>query len=331
MKKQKVDIILSWRIGDAILSIPVLICLHRLNKKYGSNYDITVIAQPYLEKLFTPVELFKCKSMGWSSKLKSLLFMPDKVFFLETTSRNLGYFSKKSYGLTNPFKKLLKFDVSTPFLDLDRFKTILPKELTDFLAEKYNLSFYSMSLFGVCLELGYSVEQIIETFDFTPEVIDLSGYTNQIQQNIKGDYAVFCMEAAYGKAGDAHRCWGENSYFEIARRCYVDFGIKAVFIGVDTEIKLPDEPYIIDLRKKLDLFELACLLKTSAGYIGNDTGPLHIANLMKKQSVAMYFRERILTDFSTLFAKYNKQVFQPEDAGMVYEEVRKMLVKTVKL
>lgn len=47
LKKEKIDIILPAKIGDAILSLPMLICLDQLNKKYNSNYEIKVYCQPF--------------------------------------------------------------------------------------------------------------------------------------------------------------------------------------------------------------------------------------------------------------------------------------------
>jgi hypothetical protein len=45
LKNKRIDIILPWRIGDAILNIPMLVALKQLNEKYKDNNEIKIIAQ----------------------------------------------------------------------------------------------------------------------------------------------------------------------------------------------------------------------------------------------------------------------------------------------
>jgi len=90
-KNKRIDIILPWRIGDAILNIPMLICLKQLNEKYNDNNQIRIIAQPFLSKLYAPLGLFECKSLTIGSKVVSLLKPADIAFFTETINTNWGY------------------------------------------------------------------------------------------------------------------------------------------------------------------------------------------------------------------------------------------------
>ncbi|MEI8389715.1 MAG: hypothetical protein WCG23_07490 [bacterium] len=60
-KNKKIDIILPWRIGDAVLNIPMLVALKQLNQKYDDNNEIKIIAQPFLSKLYAPLGIFECK------------------------------------------------------------------------------------------------------------------------------------------------------------------------------------------------------------------------------------------------------------------------------
>lgn len=327
LKRQKIDIILSRRIGDAILSIPTLICLHQLNNKYNSNLKIRVFCQPFIFDLLSPLNLFRCVKVNCLSKFNSHFYRTDKTFYLETTSKNLGYYSKESYGLHNSFKKIIKYSHNLECLNYENNETFLGQDLLSFLA-KYGLSSYSMSRFGILFEMGYTTEQIINTFEFSTEFVNLNNY-HKLEHSPKEKYLVFCTEAAYGKAIDHHRRWSESSYFEIAQKCYERFNIKSVFIGVDTKVELPDKPYMVDLRKKLDLFQLACLLNHSLGYVGNDTGPLHIANLMKKKSVGLYFRENILKDYCPIFPEYNCKLYKPESFDQVYNKVESFILDLI--
>lgn len=325
-QNEKIDIVIPWRIGDAILNIPMLICIKQLNAKYNDNNKIRIIAKPFLQKLYAPLGIFECKCLSLSRRLFSNLMPADVAFFTETINTNWGYTAKSKYGLTNKHKTIIKFDHEMPFMNINKFREFIPKELISFLQEKYNLGQYSISLFGILLELGYTTEQIIETFNFNPECLVLGNFKGYKHPVMNEKYVVFCMEAAYGKKGDANRRWNEDYYIEIANRCFEEFGLKSVFVGIDKSFKLPDKPNFIDLRKKLDLFQLAQVLKSAVHYIGNDTAPLHIANIMQTSSVGAYFMEHSLTDFSPIFPELNSKVYCPEKPDNMYDKFKEKFI-----
>jgi len=318
-ENKKINIILPWRIGDAILNIPMLVCLKQLNEKYKDNNKIKIIAQPFLYKLYAPLGIFECKPLTLGRKIISNLKPDDIAFFPETINANWGYKAKLTYGLTNNCKKAIKFNHEMPFMNINKFKEFLPAELISFLQDKCHLSLYSISLFGILLELGYTTEQIINTFKLSPDSLALNNFNGFSHPVMNEKYLVFCMEAAYGRKGDAFRRWEENNYIEIANKCFKDFGFKSVIVGVSQAFKLPDNSYFIDLRKQLDLFQLAHLIKSSVYYIGNDTAPLHIANIMQRPSIGVYFREESLTEFNPVFPKLNTKIFSPQSSDEVYD------------
>ncbi len=339
MKSQKIDIILPTRIGDSILSIPALVCLGQLNQKYNSSLKIKALTRTFIVDLFSSLNLFTCRSVNLAEKFKSFISPADKAFFVETTTGNLGYNSKMSYGIENPFKKLLKFSKQPVYLSFsarpdnstwEKIKNSFPEELVAFLLDKCGLSYYSTCYFGICLELGYSAEQIINTFNFSPDMLNLNKFSDKIYSAENG-YVVFCMEAGYGRKHLDKRCWNIENYFEIANRCAADFGVKAVFVGMDNKTKLPDKDYIENFREKLNLFQLACLMKSSLCYVGNDTGPMHVANLMKKKTVAMYFKQETMVGFSPIFPELNTPLYKPAAAEEVYLEVSKILSSNIKV
>jgi len=326
-KNKRIDIVIPWRIGDAILNIPMLICLKQLNKKYNDNNKIRIIAQPFLSKLYAPLDIFECKHLTIVRKIISHLKPADIAFFPETINTNWGYKAKISYGLTNNCKKAIKFDNELPFMNINKFREFIPAELISFLQDKFHLSLYSISLFGILLELGYSTEQIINTFDFIPDCLAISNFNGFNHPVMNEKYIIFCMEAAYGKKGDANRRWDENNYIDIARKCFDNFNLKSVFVGVNKHFKLPNNPNFIDLRKELNLFQLAQVIKSSVYYIGNDTAPLHIANIMQKPSIGVYFRKESLTDFNPVFSELNTQVYSPQNPDEVYEKFKQKYEK----
>lgn len=332
---KKIDLVLPSRIGDSILSIPAIVCLEQLNRKFNNGYSIRVLSKPFLVELFSSLGLFNFKGMGFPEKARSFFNPADKAFFVETTNDNLGYFAKESYGIENPFKKFLKFTHQPEYLTfsaqqdllvLENARKALPTELVDFLSEKHKLSLYPIALFGICLDLGYTAEQIIETFDWSEDLVNCRNLATPHQvRGDNGNYVVFCVEAGYGRKHLDARCWDINGYFEIARKCAQDFGVKAVFIGMDTKMPLPDEEHIIDLRGKVSIKELAGVMKQAKCYIGNDTGPAHLANLMRTRSVAVYMKEETIKGFSPVFSGLCTHLLRPDSIEVFYKEVQKVL------
>ena len=331
MKKlTQIDIILQNRIGDTILSLPAIICLKQLIQAYGpDNIDISAFLLCDLKKILEAYNICKIEQMNSWNKIKSWIFPSDKAFFLCTTSQTMGFHSKKSYGEIIKHKKYARFNVNMPYLYFPEIKNSFPENLFSFLREKFNLSTCSIRYFGICLELGYSVEQIKETFHFAPETLSLQkDFSNwDPLATIGSDYLVFCMEAAYGKKRDLDRCWQESCYYELAEFAFEKFGLSSVFIGINKKAAVPKKPYMIDLRKKLVLKDIAQLLRNSKAYVGNDTGPLHVANLMKTNSLAIYFRENSLFEYNPLFSQYNTSILNPTDAEELFPVLERILTR----
>lgn len=317
---EKIAIFLPSRIGDSILSLPAAICLEQLNRKYKTGLNITVYSKLFLVKLLSALNLFSCKGVTLAEKLKSYICPPDRAFFIETTNANFGFRAKTTYGTENPYKKFLKFTHQpvfhrmsfAPFQETwDEIRASLPEELVTFLLDEIGLSYYSAALFGIPLELGFTAEQIIETFKFSPDIIPLDNFSEIPFSDEKG-YYVFCAEAGYGRKHLNERCWDIDKYFKIADKMHADTSAKMVFTGVNMDVKLSDKDYIVDMRGTLNLYQLACLMKNAKGYIGNDTGPLHVANLMRTPSVAAYFQEIHMAGFGPIFGCLNKKVLRPQ-------------------
>ena len=151
MKKHAVDIILPNRIGDAVMTLPVIVCLKQLIESGDKSFKIKLLCIPALVKLFKALNLFDVEELNISTKVKSWLNPSDKAFFLETTSKNLGYHAKKTYGLTNSSKKLIKYSAEANYLHFNQTEKSLSKDLTNFLRTRYDLSWCSIRYFGICL------------------------------------------------------------------------------------------------------------------------------------------------------------------------------------
>ncbi|MCF7957217.1 MAG: glycosyltransferase family 9 protein [Phycisphaerae bacterium] len=95
-----------------------------------------------------------------------------------------------------------------------------------------------------------------------------------------------------GKANDRWRFKRWPFYDQLLTRLREQFvGVQIVIIGTledDFPGRVPDEPNVIDLRGKLTLSESAWVLKNSNLAIGNDCGPMHIADAVGVRSVILF-------------------------------------------
>lgn len=307
-KVQTIDIILPSRIGDSILGFPSLLCLKQLLDKFPERkLQVTIFSTNKLTEIIKALVFFEVKQFSNIEKLKTIFNPSDKAIFLHTTMDNLGFFAKKTYGINITGKKI-SYQYDMPYLYVDQTQRYFPQTLFNYLKENYNFSTITISFFGMLLEIGFSFDEIIETFVFNENSLNLKEDVTTWKPKID-NYIVFCMEAAYGRKVDSDRRFSPESYFEISKNIYEKFGLKSAFIGIDDKVKLPDAEYFYDFRKKIDFVKLAQLFKYSKAYIGNDTGPLHIANLMKKPSLGIYSRKTSMTTtYYPVFNTLNTQV-----------------------
>lgn len=305
---ESIDIILPSRIGDCILSFPSLICLKQLTEKFPEkNFKITIFSTNKLTKIIDALNLFEVKQFSNFEKLRTIFKPSDKAIFLHTCMNNHGFFAKKTYGINITGKKI-SYQNDMPYLYVEQTQKYLPDSLFNYVKENFNLSTIAISFFGAVLEAGFSAEQIINNFKFNDNSLNLEKEISNWKPDID-NYIIFCMEAAYGSKSDSDRRFNEESYFNIAKHINEKYNLKSAFIGIDNKIKLPDVNYIKDFRNKIDFQQLAILINNSKGYIGNDTGPLHLVNLLKKPSIGIYSREMSMKyHYYPVFSRYNSAI-----------------------
>jgi ADP-heptose:LPS heptosyltransferase len=329
--RDTVDIILPNRIGDLILTLPAILCLKQLETQYTSNRTgYRLLTHLPLVPLLKDLNLFDVVQINLAIKTRSWISPSNKAFFLSTTSKNIGFHAKTTYGMKLSNKKLIRYSVNLPYMHFPDRISSLPGELVTFLKNKFRLTNYSIKHFGICLELGYTVDQIKKTFHFDCASLSPSEEFFDWKPSITSKYLVFCMEAASGrKKNNADRRWKEENFLDLAEMAYEKYGMQVAFIGINDQPELPKKSYFLDFRKKLDLKQIALLLHSSSGYVGNDTGPLHLANLMKKNSIGMYFREVAVVNYSPIFPQYNKIFYMPQNPEEIYQALEDLCLSAV--
>ena len=330
MAGEKIDIILPNRIGDSIMTLPAILCLKQLWEEYGpSHRQYLLLTHLPLTEILKSLNLIEVIRIDRAAKIKSWFRLADKAFFLSTTSRNLGYCSKLSHGLRLPNKRHIRYSVNMPYLSYPDQVTVLPESLVEFLKSQFALSNYSIKHFGICLELGYTVEQIRLTFRFDPTRLSFPDDFFDWKPTVSSRFLVFCMEAASGrKRHNADRRWKEDNFIDLAETAHEKYGVLAAFIGINNIPVLPDKPYFHDFRQKLSLKRTALLLHYSSGYVGNDTGPLHLSNLMKKNSIGIYLREVDMLNNGPLFPELTTRFLNPRDPAEIYPALDNLLLQT---
>ncbi|MFH1412004.1 MAG: lipopolysaccharide heptosyltransferase II [Candidatus Omnitrophota bacterium] len=90
--------------------------------------------------------------------------------------------------------------------------------------------------------------------------------------------------------------WPENRFTELIQRMEKELGLRAVVSGGSGEedlvrdIAREADGNTVSFSYELDLREIAVLLKRSRVFIGNDTGPMHMAAALKTPVIAIFGR-----------------------------------------
>lgn len=319
-KSGRVAIVLPNKLGDAILSLPLVLCLRQLAACFGPlGAVIEVVTYSPLIEVFAAVGITSVTQMTFSTRFKSWLAPPDKAFFLIATSKNFGYYARSMYGRRQRNKLLVQYDHDLKCIGGEP----LPDDLTRHLITECHLPRYAVRQFGIALELGYTVEQIISTFAFSRQSLPVDRSQLAAEQTVKEPYLICCMEAAGGKGkhNDPRR-WIAGHYLTIANRIREQYGHRIAFVGIATDPSIPAQEGFLDLRGTLSLWQLFQLMSGAAGYFGNDTGPLHVANLVGIPSVGVYISE---DHHAPLFSELNSVVMCPASPNDVYPAIQRLM------
>lgn len=306
MRNKKVDIILSNRIGDSLFSIPAIVCLKQLlGKSNPNNYKVRILSTNMMTGLYNTLDLFEFVDLNLKTKVLSHIFPADISIFLQTTSKNYGICGKITYG-ENTIKNRFNHNIDYLYVLDDWHKG----KLAQYLKEEFNFYPAIIKYFGLLNTLGYTDDEIIETFEFDLDILHLKDKYSDLSLDF-GNYAVFCKEAGYNPKLAKGRLWGDAKFYETAKYLYEKHGLKSVFVGIKQDL-LPQEEYIIDKRRVLNTFELADLFKTAKCFVGNDSGLLHFSNLMKCKGVGIHWSNSGINCFVPMHSSLLKRFLMPE-------------------
>ncbi|HXT72583.1 MAG TPA: glycosyltransferase family 9 protein [Candidatus Angelobacter sp.] len=130
------------------------------------------------------------------------------------------------------------------------------------------------------------IGEIIRLADFQPELwlgdadrIAALEILDQRAVSVNGGVVI----ALFPGASSAYKTWPAANYAELANRLHERFNAKVIVCGAHGDADIASDVMdkvrgpVVNLTGRTSLTQLAAVLKSSDLYIGNDTGPLHMA------------------------------------------------------
>lgn len=289
-KMRKILVAEGGGIGDLIRVLPAIECL----KDNFPAASISVLASPEANEILS---LFSKKDIV------------SEVIDYDLKSRHRGFLNKLFLILSLRKKH---FDlIYAP----DRGEGMREEVLMNFLTGvPHRLGFQNGragSLNTIKIELEENVPIVKQNLDIlrhaglqvTKEEIDLRIPEKDlleakllIKQLIQGNTAPFITIQPGASWNAGYRCWPLENYIALIKRLTKELQLKVIIIGntgdMETAgkriLKEVESPAIISVMGKTTLAQMAALIKVSNLFLGNDSGPLHIALALKIPSVAIF-------------------------------------------
>ena len=279
-------------IGDLLLSLPALKSLRLLYPQ--AEIDLLVAPQaeelvnsfPYINNIFViNINYLKGFNLaGVAGNLKVLLLLRKKRFDLAANMRTLA-------SKSGAFKAKLLFDIIHPRQKAGRDTGGRGSFFDIKVAETDKGQKYEME-YDLDTVKALGVEQIDRSIDFK---INEESELNMVQLLERED--IYAKDVLIGihPGGMPSRRWPLENFARMIEDIAKKTPVKFVLTGANSEAglaaKLLNEAVdtkIINFTGKLNLKQLSALIKRCDLFISNDTGPMHIAAVLKTPQVAIF-------------------------------------------
>jgi lipopolysaccharide heptosyltransferase II len=261
-KINKILVISLTNIGDVILTLPVFDIL----KENFPQADISLMIGP------------KAKSLFEKSKEIKNLYIYDKRQPKKNTFELIRDLRKEKVDLVidlrnSIFSLLIGAKYKTSFSDLKksywhmkmkhvkRLQTLFP----DFKESKKKYA----------IDISLASKEVVGTL---------------LDEKLKHQkYVVFIPGAA-----DHKKRWSKENFLTLHKKIQEKYKVDVVYVGDDSDKKIVDEiksvlgEGCINLAGKLNLIELAEVLKNSLLVVCNDSGPMHLASYLESNILAIF-------------------------------------------
>lgn len=262
-------------LGDCVMALPMI---SETREAYPDS-TVTVLTPDHLSELFTG-----------NPGIDNILTIPNEhvhgllsVFkikdIITPDDFDIGYVLPPSFGAASAFK-LAGIEERVGYI-ADGRRLLLTRPLplpTPLNSEHRSKVYFDLLRRGSGAVIDYIEPKLfLSEADIEAGLMLLDGFG--IGEDEK--YAVIAFRAVAES-----RRWGETKYTELSRRLIDDFGLKIVLIGSTSDRKAgdeivqeldPDDDTVANLAGKTSLRELAAICSRAGVFIGNDSGPAHLA------------------------------------------------------
>ncbi len=274
------------RIGDVVLSTPFI---KALRKHYPHAFIAMVVSphskdivdgNPWLDEVIVYDK--SCRHKGWASSLKFAHSLKkykfDAAFILHPTNR------MHLITWLSGIPKRVGYDRKFGFLLTDRIPHY--KQL----GEKHELEYTLELLRG--LNTGSCDKSL-----FMPIKAESDKWAESFiyAQGLKDNDRLLLINPA---ASCPSKIWPPERFAEVADRLSAKYGLKVLIVSGPKDLalaaKVTDNVHIpvISLAGRISLSQLASILKKSALFISNDSGPVHIASAVGTPVIAIFGRKQ---------------------------------------
>ncbi|NUM30752.1 MAG: glycosyltransferase family 9 protein [Bacteroidetes bacterium] len=258
-RKTKIDSILVIKldeIGDMVYSLHVFSYL----EKIYPNVPISLLCKPFVLPLVKNISSIKniFHEMPFDKKYSIIIELRGnwQTLFYAFKNRPLIRLDRGTVRISNKLKGLKKHEIYTNF---DIIKPLLPNDEP--------LIFPQITI---------DEKSVYETDGFISK------------NNLKKFAILHCG------ARRILRQWPTKNFALIAKLLSTKYNLKIVFAGIEEDEKIIDEIIYfsnvdsIKCIKNFSLLNFAYLVKKAELYIGNESGPLHIAAVMNTPLIGIY-------------------------------------------
>ncbi|MCB9251026.1 MAG: glycosyltransferase family 9 protein [Flavobacteriales bacterium] len=255
-KKIKSILVLRWdEIGDMVYSLHIF---DHLSEAYP-EIPVTVYCKPFVKPLISHHPVI-------SSIIHEL---PDKKFDLVIELR--GNWNTLSYALTHP-----------PKLRFDRGTVRLKNKIKGRQKHETETNF---EIIKPLLPEGVEIKKpVIYINDYAKKMVNM-----YLDKNDIGKFLII-----HPVARKKLRQWPANRFAQLISEIHRKFKIEIVIVGTKEEkevinsIEKMTNATVHKCVSEFNLLELAYLCERSELYIGNESGPLHIAAVMDTPLIGLY-------------------------------------------
>lgn len=330
------------RVGDCLMSLPAIICLSLL---VPSSVKLVLINNKNISSLLFALNLLPVKTYSSSQKYQSWFQPKAKAVFLNSQSQHQFYRAKQTLGWPNKGKAWQQLFIGYN-IDLPGIRPVEGKQkpyagFSKTLKSQFGFSNDTIHYFGMVLGLGFSEQEIINVIPQALKQIEKHAsqmrFDNEDAKILKSlglpetPYYTVCTEAAYGATRAENRRWPIEHFWQAIQKICEELSpqtqYKVVLLGLETIEAVPENlsPFVVDLRQKLSLTQTAFVQKQAVFHLGNDSGLLHLANLMQVKTVGIYLTTQA-SYYGPIFSQNNTAIQSPQTVQEVVEQIQNVVL-----